>query len=801
MNARRPVVLVILLLLAVTAVATEWYDHPHGELGRGDWLTAVGEDCIGAGREDAETLLFFNARTCEWFEYDFDAEVEIQAIQAAGHLVLVVGADRAVVFNSLTSSMTESSFAGSLLPLGYSYDCGRDLAMVVTDEQMMVFDADLDAWQVHPYALTGSLTSFCKYQAHDTYAVAFIIMSTGDPLNLVYSLPQHAFNETAHGLHPVLPAMSYGYSGVRSIYLADGYVLGYSAATNTFDRVTIPYGVSTNVQHDFGDEVGPITVSVLSYEEQISDDVYEQHVYAFDTRHANWLQRTLTFDRTAASCFSGWRRGGQFCSAYSYVDVTTDLHHLYDGVSHELITVGLGLDHGAGVGSYNGGTVFVNRDETDAVGYDLLDRVPAPRSVTPETYPRHFNGQDFIFFNSDHADDERTILNWFHGPTGNWTNYTTGSIDSYGSGRPHVQVLSSDDPQREVVFYSSYLDAMQHFDVSTWSFVSVSSTDHYAIAQDSNGDRAIVFDAHRGSTYTVGFNVTTAGERSCMGSDTASGMAQAYCLNTGQWTSYSVPEDCSFYGAVDLVGCVRNAADNIFYACDGSDGSWARLDAEGLYRAIRVGERTIAVVTATQAYGLGTGGMTPVRLGSFTLSGLAGAVEARWETSGDEACEDFRLTARHQTTQPHAGWTVAVERDQAGRFHALDRNPALLVGGGFEYTLEEVDADGNWCIAASGAISLRPLPAAVLATICPNPCNPRTEIRYVLGRAQTIRLCVHDLLGRRVRVLQDGVMSAGEYRQEWDGCDDAGRTVASGVYLVRLEAEERVDSRKVVLTR
>ena len=65
-----------------------------------------------------------------------------------------------------------------------------------------------------------------------------------------------------------------------------------------------------------------------------------------------------------------------------------------------------------------------------------------------------------------------------------------------------------------------------------------------------------------------------------------------------------------------------------------------------------------------------------------------------------------------------------------------------------------------------------------------------------------VRLAVYDAFGRRVRMLRDGAnQDAGEYRLRWDGRDDAGRTVAPGVYLARLVAGDEVLDRRLILLR
>ena len=88
-----------------------------------------------------------------------------------------------------------------------------------------------------------------------------------------------------------------------------------------------------------------------------------------------------------------------------------------------------------------------------------------------------------------------------------------------------------------------------------------------------------------------------------------------------------------------------------------------------------------------------------------------------------------------------------------------------------------------------------------LAQNYPNPFNPETTIRYDLAKAGKVRLIVYALNGQAVRTLVDEKRPAGRYSVAWDGRDDAGRAVASGVYLCRMAAGDYRMVRKLVLVR
>jgi pimeloyl-ACP methyl ester carboxylesterase len=81
----------------------------------------------------------------------------------------------------------------------------------------------------------------------------------------------------------------------------------------------------------------------------------------------------------------------------------------------------------------------------------------------------------------------------------------------------------------------------------------------------------------------------------------------------------------------------------------------------------------------------------------------------------------------------------------------------------------------------------------------PNPFNPATTIRFDLPQSQEIELAIYNLAAQRVAILVQGHRVAGSYSVRWDGKDDAGAELASGVYLYRLTAGDRVEMLKLLL--
>jgi hypothetical protein len=89
-----------------------------------------------------------------------------------------------------------------------------------------------------------------------------------------------------------------------------------------------------------------------------------------------------------------------------------------------------------------------------------------------------------------------------------------------------------------------------------------------------------------------------------------------------------------------------------------------------------------------------------------------------------------------------------------------------------------------------------------LGPCSPNPTRGVTRIDFSLPGVQAVSLDVYDVAGRHVRsLLRDERVDGGTATVVWDGADERGRDVASGVYFVRLIAGERSDSGKILVIR
>jgi PA domain len=136
----------------------------------------------------------------------------------------------------------------------------------------------------------------------------------------------------------------------------------------------------------------------------------------------------------------------------------------------------------------------------------------------------------------------------------------------------------------------------------------------------------------------------------------------------------------------------------------------------------------------------------------------------------------------------------------------VSANPSLLMEPALSGNLSsDVDLtifhfeDIGWLDMRVTATRETPAVGTMLAGNYPNPFNPSTTIAFRIGADGPVNLSVFDAAGRLVRTLLDENLVANEYTATWNGRDDTGRGVGSGVYFARLVADGRMESRRMVL--
>ncbi|NIS37608.1 T9SS type A sorting domain-containing protein, partial [Candidatus Saccharibacteria bacterium] len=81
----------------------------------------------------------------------------------------------------------------------------------------------------------------------------------------------------------------------------------------------------------------------------------------------------------------------------------------------------------------------------------------------------------------------------------------------------------------------------------------------------------------------------------------------------------------------------------------------------------------------------------------------------------------------------------------------------------------------------------------------PNPFNPQTSIRFTLPQEHQVTLNIYNIQGQLVKRLVDHRYDAGAHTVNWDGQDQYGQKVASGIYIYRIQAGAFSQTRKMIL--
>jgi hypothetical protein len=168
-----------------------------------------------------------------------------------------------------------------------------------------------------------------------------------------------------------------------------------------------------------------------------------------------------------------------------------------------------------------------------------------------------------------------------------------------------------------------------------------------------------------------------------------------------------------------------------------------------------------------------------------------------------ELCGGFGARLLEVAEGQSGGWTLSTH-DLSGY------PPGTVLGLRFIAYSDSLRSEG-WYIddvniqgPPSGAPAGPPAAAErrfLLGHCRPNPANGRTTMGFSLPQDGDASLKIYNVQGQLVRTLVEGGMMAGAHSAFWDGRDDRGRTVSGGIYLYRLRAGGRRETRKMVLLR
>lgn len=139
-------------------------------------------------------------------------------------------------------------------------------------------------------------------------------------------------------------------------------------------------------------------------------------------------------------------------------------------------------------------------------------------------------------------------------------------------------------------------------------------------------------------------------------------------------------------------------------------------------------------------------------------------------------------------------WTVPDMQTDQGRIKiVMDNNGFDYEDSSADFVIQEVSTN----LITEGAVT----PHFQLKPNYPNPFNSSTVIRYSLTQKSLVDLQIFSLKGKSVNSLIRETQQVGNYQVRWNGLDNNGNPVASGVYLLRLQAEGQQRKQRIILVR
>lgn len=186
-------------------------------------------------------------------------------------------------------------------------------------------------------------------------------------------------------------------------------------------------------------------------------------------------------------------------------------------------------------------------------------------------------------------------------------------------------------------------------------------------------------------------------------------------------------------------------------------------------------------------------GSVPVLFSRFAARERENDVEVSWHLQSDEAMDSYTLYRREGNLQ-----RIAIANAPVQEVDGSYVDGSVKPGTTYHYELLVRTLNGDEYRSPVATVATAALGVTLYQNV-PNPFNPVTTIRYDLPAAVRVQLSIVDVSGRRVRTLVDELQTPGSRDAVWNGRDDAGRGVASGVYFSVLQAGKQRLTKKLVL--
>jgi len=186
-----------------------------------------------------------------------------------------------------------------------------------------------------------------------------------------------------------------------------------------------------------------------------------------------------------------------------------------------------------------------------------------------------------------------------------------------------------------------------------------------------------------------------------------------------------------------------------------------------------------------------------VELITFKASEFEGKVILSWETASEENNIGYVIL---RSDSKNGDFIVLTENyiknNEDKTYKFIDEN--IESNKKYYYRLESIDMNGMYSILETISITIKSPKNYALYQNYPNPFNPTTNIKFDLPREENVTLKVYNILGQEVKTLVDRKMESGFHSVKWDGTNNFGIKVSSGVYIYQIRGGKFVQAKRML---
>jgi len=191
----------------------------------------------------------------------------------------------------------------------------------------------------------------------------------------------------------------------------------------------------------------------------------------------------------------------------------------------------------------------------------------------------------------------------------------------------------------------------------------------------------------------------------------------------------------------------------------------------------------------------------PIELTSFTANYIEDAVKLEWTTESETDNYGFRVYRAERENGDYKEITQQIipgagNSQTTQNYSFVDEQ--IHAGTSYYYKLADISYSGRVTLHDPISVEITPR-NYILEQNFPNPFNPDTRIQFQLKKNQSVKLSVFNLRGQMVRKLVEKEMNSGIHSVTWDGKDNNGNTMPSGVYLYKLRVNGFEETKRMEL--